>query len=442
MKQDLDISDEEFEKLSDRLFCYLLILKENFCAKVLLRKINLKQPEIIPLSRYMPELQRRFAAKLYDLNQKRHPIDEEELVNIFAMLEEFRINQNNYGMKLGISILEDIYIVPAHLRKIYHVELCKIIEDCTNLYWLEGSTKQMAVNALKTIRIGSVFQQQYDQEKNKNKQSNRYNFGPEFTLDKYYGQTDNSGQDCTNKKDSVNLEGMPVDQIITKSDKAKGEFDYQRDLKTRTLWFNLGETYSLKKAIALMKELLVRTRTYDGSEKNIDTNFSNMVRNYCKGIISEDFDNDVDKYIVKMIFHGEFFKQLNLIWNKNSKFEILKKKGVYLLIQQIAEEVCQNYLDIIFEGHDIDFFEKGVFQDIAGWAEFCTRALVDCVNSKNHFETAIVEHKNKVDRYLVGNNIRNDIKSWEEIVHDEFKLYYQYLTIKEFQVSSKDSIDR
>jgi hypothetical protein len=59
------------------------------------------------------------------------------------------------------------------------------------------------------------------------------------------------------------------------------------------------------------------------------------------------------------------------------------------------------------------------------------------VNSRNYFEVAIVEHKCRIDRYLVGNNETNDIKSWEDIVHPEFRLYYQYLVIKEFQTNSQ-----
>ena len=98
--------------------------------------MNLKDSiEVFPMSRYMGDLQRGYTVKLYEVKQKRRPIDEEELVNIFVMLDEFRQNQNIYGTKLAISILEDNFIVPNSLRKVYIEELCKIFKEFSTIYW-------------------------------------------------------------------------------------------------------------------------------------------------------------------------------------------------------------------------------------------------------------------------------------------------------------------
>ena len=151
LKQDLDISEPEFEKICERLMSYLLTLKENFCAKILIRRINLRTHEVHPLSRYNKELQRRFTSKLYEIGTRRQPLDEEGLVNTFVMIDEFRQNQNNYGTRLGLSILRDNFIVPGQLRKIYREELSKIFKEFSTLYWLDMATRNLASDTYKEL---------------------------------------------------------------------------------------------------------------------------------------------------------------------------------------------------------------------------------------------------------------------------------------------------
>lgn len=49
---------------------------------------------------------------------------------------------------------------------------------------------------------------------------------------------------------------------------------------------------------------------------------------------------EAQKSVTRNLFHSYLFKLLNHVWSKTPKFEILKKKGTYLLVMQIAEEVC------------------------------------------------------------------------------------------------------
>ena len=230
----------------------------------------------------------------------------------------------------------------------------------------------------------------------------------------------------------------------------RSEFNHFKDLKSVTLWYHLGETFNLKKSVALMEELLKRTPE-EKVDKAADQHLSNLVKNYCNGYVlleSNENTSEEDKNAnqnIKLIFHDYLFKLLNHVWGKTNKFEILKKKSTYLLILQIAEEVCISYLDMIFNGNEgmLGLLDKNIFQDVAGWTEICIRALADSVNARNSFEISIVDHKNRLDRYLVGNNFgqsTGEIRSWEDIVHQEFKLYYQYLVIKEFQNNTKEIV--
>ena len=430
LKQDLNISDENFEKVCDRLLSYLIVLKENFCAKILIRRVNLKDSiEVFPMSRYTSDLQRGYTVKLYEVKQKRRPIDEEELVNIFVMLDEFRQNQNVYGTKLAISILEDTYIVPSTLRKVYIEELCKIFKEFSTIYWLDYTTKQSSSEAYKFLLNAAI-----------NSNIDTANLDP---MQIY-------------SSDTKKLETIISCDSEFQSNKftEKQEFNHFKDLKSVTLWYHLGETFNQKKSVALMEELLKREPD-EKIDKTADQHQSNLVKNYCNGLITLEEKTDQNESPIeedknaglhfKLIFHNYLFKLLNHVWVRTNKFEILKKKSTYLLVLQISEEICIIYLDMIFNGNEgsLEFFDKTIFQDIAGWAELCIRALIDTVTMKNTFEVSIVDHKNRLDRYLVGNNFGSgtgEIKSWEDLVHQEFKLYYQYLVIKEFQNNSKEMV--
>jgi hypothetical protein len=94
--------------------------------------------------------------------------------------------------------------------------------------------------------------------------------------------------------------------ILASKFSERSQFGYFRDMKSNTLWFQLGETSCMKKASALMAELLKRSLEDDktlpecndarplckkdlsfsaSSFKNVDGNFSNLIKNYCKGHI-------------------------------------------------------------------------------------------------------------------------------------------------------------
>jgi hypothetical protein len=292
LKQDLNISEPEFDKICERLMSYLLTLKENFCAKILIRRINLRTFEVHPLSRYNKELQRRFTSKLYEIGTRRQPLDEEGLVNTFVMIDEFRQNQNNYGTKLGLSILRDYFIVPGQLRKIYREELSKIFKEFSTLYWLDMATRNLASDTYKEL---------LSQEVN----CNNVDTVVTDPLREIYMARDGKLETIVSQE-TFDCAGSENFDILASKFTERSQFGYFRDLKSNTLWFQLGETSCMKKASALMAELLKRSLEDDktlpecndarplckkdlsfsaSSFKNVDGNFSNLIKNYCKGHI-------------------------------------------------------------------------------------------------------------------------------------------------------------